>query len=195
VLGTLVFLSGGLFIAGAALLFVGLRGRRLDDHPLCRRCGFDVFGTPEPQTACPECGADLPKLAVTHSFELDPITATGEFDVSCKFEVVDRPTVGAVEDERVRAAVIGATAVTLRSMKPASERGFYVRLEWTHPPVPLACEVWMRAGDQELKIGSATAKARQRSTSLTYAEWPRDPKVTKVDLVFRPSGGGGGADI
>lgn len=39
-------------IIGAALTAYALRGRRTDDHPLCRRCGFDLFGMPEP-TATP----------------------------------------------------------------------------------------------------------------------------------------------
>jgi hypothetical protein len=32
--------------AAAALLVFALRGRRVDDHPLCRKCGFDLFGKP-----------------------------------------------------------------------------------------------------------------------------------------------------
>ncbi len=50
----------GLFAAaGALLLYRGLRGRRTDDHPLCRRCGFDLTGLPGGHPACPECGATL----------------------------------------------------------------------------------------------------------------------------------------
>jgi len=44
---------------GIALLWVGLRGRRVGDHPFCRTCGFDLFGRPEGSTACAECGAEL----------------------------------------------------------------------------------------------------------------------------------------
>ena len=45
---------------GTALLVLwGMRGRRVDDHPLCRRCGFDLFGRAEGTTNCSECGADL----------------------------------------------------------------------------------------------------------------------------------------
>ncbi len=41
------------------LLTAGLRGRRTDDHPLCRRCGFDLTGRAARTTVCGECGADL----------------------------------------------------------------------------------------------------------------------------------------
>ena len=45
-------------VAGLGLTLLGLHGRRIDDHPLCRRCGFDLFGNPG-ATTCTECGADL----------------------------------------------------------------------------------------------------------------------------------------
>jgi hypothetical protein len=47
------------FIGAIALLWLGLRGRRVDDHPICRRCGFDLFGRPEGSVVCSECGGDL----------------------------------------------------------------------------------------------------------------------------------------
>ena len=47
-----------LALAGLGLVFLGLRGRRTDDHPLCRRCGFDLTGNPD-AAVCTECGADL----------------------------------------------------------------------------------------------------------------------------------------
>ena len=46
---------------GAFLVARGWRGRLLDDHPLCRRCGFDLFGLPAGSIVCSECGADLDK--------------------------------------------------------------------------------------------------------------------------------------
>ncbi len=45
--------------AGAFLLRRGWRGTRADDHPVCRRCGFDLFGAPTDSKRCPECGVDL----------------------------------------------------------------------------------------------------------------------------------------
>ncbi|MFI5377943.1 MAG: hypothetical protein ACHRHE_01440 [Tepidisphaerales bacterium] len=45
--------------AGLILLVYGLRGRRVDDHPLCRKCGYDLTGKPATSTVCSECGADV----------------------------------------------------------------------------------------------------------------------------------------
>ncbi|HEY7115007.1 MAG TPA: hypothetical protein VH475_00385 [Tepidisphaeraceae bacterium] len=47
--------------AGLSLLAIVIawRGRLIDDHPLCRKCGFDLFGLPEASTNCPECGRDI----------------------------------------------------------------------------------------------------------------------------------------
>lgn len=50
--------AAGLLV-GAALLVVGLRGRRIDDHPLCRGCRFDLVGVYPGAAVCPECGRSL----------------------------------------------------------------------------------------------------------------------------------------
>lgn len=49
----------GIAAAGVALLIWGLRGKRIDDHPVCRQCRFDLAGQPEGTITCPECGAGL----------------------------------------------------------------------------------------------------------------------------------------
>ena len=46
-------------IGGLLLLIRGMIGRRIDDHPLCRSCGFDLTGRAEGSTRCPECGRDV----------------------------------------------------------------------------------------------------------------------------------------
>lgn len=46
----------------ALLLFAlvrSLRRQRVDDHPVCRRCGFDLTGRPVGSSVCSECGSDL----------------------------------------------------------------------------------------------------------------------------------------
>jgi hypothetical protein len=43
-------------IGGAVTLRAGLRGRQIDNHPLCRRCGFDLTGRLAHSAKCAECG-------------------------------------------------------------------------------------------------------------------------------------------
>src|SRR5687768_8986624 len=45
--------------ASLAAVVYALRGRRVDDHPICRKCGFDLVGKPSDSHVCSECGADL----------------------------------------------------------------------------------------------------------------------------------------
>jgi predicted RNA-binding Zn-ribbon protein involved in translation (DUF1610 family) len=60
-LGTSAFIGPVILAAALAALLLGLgwRGRRIDRHPLCRKCGFDLVGRPTESVVCPECGADL----------------------------------------------------------------------------------------------------------------------------------------
>lgn len=43
---------------GALLLTLGLHGRRINTHPTCRKCRYDLHQLRNP-TTCPECGRDL----------------------------------------------------------------------------------------------------------------------------------------
>src|SRR5215208_2333842 len=47
------------------MMILARRGRRIDDHPLCRKCGFDLFGLPGTSHNCPECGRDLRRRRAT----------------------------------------------------------------------------------------------------------------------------------
>jgi hypothetical protein len=44
---------------GVGLLVLGVRGQRLNDHPICRACSFDLVGIYPAQERCPECGARI----------------------------------------------------------------------------------------------------------------------------------------
>jgi hypothetical protein len=55
----LLFVPLVLLALGVFLIVRGLRGRRVDDHPICRHCGFDLIGRAQGSDRCPECGADL----------------------------------------------------------------------------------------------------------------------------------------
>lgn len=51
-----------LIALGVLLLWLGLRGRRLNRNPCCRQCGFDLSGVLPAGVTCTECGAGV-KLA------------------------------------------------------------------------------------------------------------------------------------
>ncbi len=44
------------FVCGVWLVVLGRRGRRIDDHPVCSRCGYDLSGRMPDQYRCSECG-------------------------------------------------------------------------------------------------------------------------------------------
>lgn len=52
-------------LIGFLLLGMGLHGRRIDDHPVCRRCRFDLHGLPLNSEVCSECGTDLSRRRAT----------------------------------------------------------------------------------------------------------------------------------
>lgn len=47
-----------LFLSGSIILD-GWLGRMRNSHPHCRGCGYDLIGSWESSSQCPECGADL----------------------------------------------------------------------------------------------------------------------------------------
>ncbi len=48
-----------LLIAGWQLIVRGKRGRAIDDHPVCRKCRFDLSGKRDDSFVCPECGQEM----------------------------------------------------------------------------------------------------------------------------------------
>ncbi len=46
-------------VLGVVLVALGIRGKRINRHPSCRDCGFDLSGTLPDGVTCPECGAGL----------------------------------------------------------------------------------------------------------------------------------------
>ncbi len=57
--GSVVIILMLCLLAGLVMLRVGLRGRRLNDHPVCAWCTFDLQGVYPESVTCPECGAGL----------------------------------------------------------------------------------------------------------------------------------------
>lgn len=56
---TLLELSSLALPVGVLLAWWGRCGNRIDEHPVCRKCRFDLVGRPPESQRCPECGADL----------------------------------------------------------------------------------------------------------------------------------------
>jgi len=58
-----ITITAATMLTGVLLIWLGWRGKRLDDHPLCRKCGYDLSGSVGDDgtkaEACPECGAKL----------------------------------------------------------------------------------------------------------------------------------------
>ncbi|MDP9174624.1 MAG: hypothetical protein M3O30_12275 [Planctomycetota bacterium] len=46
------------------LIRAGWRGQAIDDHPVCKKCGFDLSGKPPESVRCSECGEVLTPDAV-----------------------------------------------------------------------------------------------------------------------------------
>jgi len=46
-------------ILALGMVVAGWRGRRVDDHPICRKCRFDLHGIHPGSSLCPECGHSL----------------------------------------------------------------------------------------------------------------------------------------
>lgn len=57
--GTILWSLLGGIVVGVVLILTGWRGKRLNDHPICRSCGFDLLGVLPDGITCPECGAGL----------------------------------------------------------------------------------------------------------------------------------------
>ena len=55
----LFFALLAMLLVGAALILLGRRGRKINNHPQCRWCGFDLDGVYPASVTCPECGAGL----------------------------------------------------------------------------------------------------------------------------------------
>lgn len=56
---SIFFILLGILVLGVLFVLAGRRGRRLNDHPQCRWCGFDLHGVYPQNVTCPECGAGL----------------------------------------------------------------------------------------------------------------------------------------
>ncbi len=66
-LGELTGLLAGLAaFVGFVLLWLGIRGRKVDDHPICKRCGRDLSDQPAVPDLCPHCRRELTPENLIH---------------------------------------------------------------------------------------------------------------------------------
>ncbi|QQE10678.1 hypothetical protein JD969_14370 [Planctomycetota bacterium] len=53
---SLIIILAVFFLIFLYLALRSFRGVPIDEHPLCRKCKYDLIGNPPPYTTCPECG-------------------------------------------------------------------------------------------------------------------------------------------
>ena len=58
-MSTALILAILIVLVGVVLMAIGLHGRRINDHPVCRSCRFNLVGVYPAVGTCPECGGDL----------------------------------------------------------------------------------------------------------------------------------------
>ncbi|MEX0653824.1 MAG: ankyrin repeat domain-containing protein [Phycisphaeraceae bacterium] len=136
-------------LVGVGVLARGWRARRLDDHPICRRCKYDLFGLGSDQPACPECGADVRRRgAVTlgnrarhkpmiySGLAMALLFASGAYLADWRYTVIhDRPW------QFVQAVQQGDLPEVdrLLTLHPEFARGqYYTNLSSSHQPVHAA---------------------------------------------------------
>lgn len=96
-----LLLGALLGLAGFWALSVGLRGRRIDDHPLCRNCGFDLTGRAAGSDRCPECGSDVTRptaLRHGHRQRRGGLIAAGAIGLLLAMVFVAPPLLSSVAD-------------------------------------------------------------------------------------------------
>lgn len=55
----ILYAFAALVVVGIVLIVIGFRGKKLNNNPVCRGCGFDLQGVLPAGVTCPECGAGL----------------------------------------------------------------------------------------------------------------------------------------
>ena len=159
----LVPLAVTLFL-GFALTVVGLRARRVDDHPLCRRCRFDLTGRPTTaERRCPECGADLARpRAVVVGHRRRSVATLG---IGLALLVATLGVAGALgwrRAERVdwlRYATIDYLLRRAMSVDPSRRSPALTELPARFADGRLAGAAWDRVADAGLRFQGDVAKA------------------------------------
>ncbi len=158
-------LAAATVVLGVALLILGLRGRRIDNHPLCRRCRFDLVGLSDVGTGaprqqanaaaaptrtpprCPECGADISRLRAVRTGHRRRLRSV--IVVACVCLLGGLGVGGA-------AGWAAATKFNWNTIKPV----WWLKSESASPHTPTAAaaiaELTVRLGDSRLESGDTS---------------------------------------
>ncbi|QDU35153.1 hypothetical protein KS4_32330 [Poriferisphaera corsica] len=53
--------------SGLLLIYLAHLGKKLDNHPVCKYCKYDLYGSPRPFLECPDCGRPIHDIRyITH---------------------------------------------------------------------------------------------------------------------------------
>lgn len=178
-LGFLPFVALVTTIVGSLwLIRFGVRGRRLDMHPICRRCGFDLIGLPPGVRVCTECGSDLNRRGATR--------LGNRAKRSWAIALGLLPLISCV------VLVGGWTWMYFRAVDPMTVKPVWW-LRWearsarspSQPPVHIAYQVFLRGEEHEVPIAEFYCDAMD---SRIIIESARDPGLKRsADVILRPS--------
>ncbi len=171
-------------LAGALFIILGFRGKKINDHPVCRWCKFDLEGVYPESITCPECGAGLKREGTVLQGarkRMIPLALLGIF--LCITSVIP---VGVV-------AYAALTGSDLNKFKPLSLLFWEARHATQAQSVTIANELMNRAMSRSLdavQYDSVIEEvlARQADTSLPWAEeWGDLIERAKLDNALKPA--------
>lgn len=170
------------FVIAVVLLRRGLRGRAIDDHPVCRACGFDLFNLPSDRAACPECGSEH-----EIDFANQKVLLRERKDLKADFELLDRQAapLEIIPDDSPDLRRKVEASILIDSATVIPRTGFIIiRNSAKSPPVPLAFRVTVRQGSSQWQ-GTRTYDAGGNSNGVFVIPGKGFPGE-KVDVIFEP---------
>lgn len=154
------------FVIGILFIVLGFRGRRINRHPQCRQCGFDLEGIYPASVTCSECGAGLKRPGAVRNGVRRR-----------NFSLIFAGALIALVPLLPIAVVIysAATGANLNKHKPLWLLLAEARFASATTQGPLAAEVLDRIVTQKLTPAetlraASTAVAIQRDRSVPWAE-------------------------
>lgn len=171
-------------LAGVLFIILGFRGKKINDHPVCRWCNFDLDGVYPESITCPECGAGLKREGTVLQGarkRMIPLALLGIF--LCITSVIP---VGVV-------AYAALTGSDLNKFKPLSLLFWEARHATQAQSVTIANELMNRAMSRSLDPAQYDSVieevlARQADTSLPWAEeWGDLIERAKLDNALKPA--------